>query len=171
LPIGIFEHFLLLDAATVAGYEPGILVVDLLAIQEKLAYDALKKEDQKAASQGLLLPLKLELTPTDAKALELHLPLLERMGFSLAPLGLHVGLHVFSVDAIPSFLLEAQVKDAILAVLSGEDKIRALARFARRQKKTFVLQEALALWTKVKGENHRSLTAYLSRDALSKLFG
>lgn len=165
LPVGIFEHFLLLDAATVAGYEPGILIVDLLAIQEKLAYDALKKEDQKAVSQGLLLPLKLELTPADAKALELHLPLLERMGFSLASLG----SDVFSIDAIPSFLLEAQVKDAILSVLSGEDKIRALARFARRQKKTFVLQEALALWTKVQGENHRSLTAYLSRDALGKL--
>lgn len=165
LPIGIFEHFLLLDAASLDNYEPGILVVDLLAIQEKLAYDALKKEAQKMDSQRLLLPLMLELSKVDRKALEIQLSLLEEMGFSLNPLG----SEVFSVEAIPPFLTTDQVKEAILAVLYGEDKRRALARFARRPKKTFMLQEALALWTKVKGENVKSLTTYMSRDALTKL--
>lgn len=175
LPIGMFEHFLLLDAE-----EPGILVVDLLAAQERIALASLQSQDA-VRSQGLLLPIKIDLPASEVQAVVAHLSDLEKMGFSLRL----IGKDSFCIDAIPAFLEPEAAGDAILAVVYGENGElsrgrmsrnfcnQTLAKFARRQKKVFMLQEALALWKQAKALGalpDQPITVYLSRDAITKWF-
>jgi len=164
LPIGIFEHFLILDAD-----EPGILVVDLLAAQERIALASLQSNEGPARSQGLLLPIKIDLSSSEREAVTAHLSDLERLGFSLRL----IGKDSFCIDATPPFLDPEAVRDAILAFVHGENDVQALAKFARRQKKVFMLQEALALWKQAKALGTlpgQPITVYLSRDAITKWF-
>jgi DNA mismatch repair protein MutL len=169
LPIGLYRNYLLLDAASVDGYGEGVIAVDLLAVQERIALEALQSKETSLAVQRLLLPLKLEFSSGEAAAVASHAQLLENLGISLTP----IGKNAFSVDAIPAFLAEEDVSDAVLLSVHAEDAPKALARFARRQKKVFVLQEALALWKKGKALRalpSQPLMVYLSHDAVAKLF-
>lgn len=163
--IGLWDHFLLLDAASIEGYGSGVVVVDLLATQEEMAFSALQHLGKPIPSQRLLLPVQITLSALEIKEIITHLLELEKVGFSLN----QMGKEVLCVDAIPTFLPQETIKEALLAVVHEEDGKRALARFARRQKKVFVLQEALALWKQVKWLG-KPITTYLSYDAVTKLF-
>lgn len=155
-PIGLFQHYLLLDEGD------GILLVDLLAVQELLAFRSLTKKEG-AISQGLLLPIHVELSPVDAKMVQAHLAEIEKMGFSLRS----IGKNAFLVDAAPPFLDPFDMTEALLKMSHSEEMPKILARFARTQKRNFMLQEALALWNQI---DDKRVAVFLSRDDLAKFF-
>jgi DNA mismatch repair protein MutL len=133
--VGLFENYLLLDGSTMEGYGPGIVWVDLIKAQEVLI--CLEIEQDKVVSQGLLLPIPIELTSVEEN--------LTRYGFSLQC----SGKQTYLIEAIPPFLDESDAKDAIRMILDS-DEPKSVVRFALRRKKRFVLQEALALWRRLK---------------------
>lgn len=133
--IGLFESYLLLDGSTVNGYGPGILWIDLIKAQEILICSEIEQE--KVVSQGLLLPIPIELPAVEENV--------KRYGFSLQC----SGKQSYLIEAIPPFLDESDAKDAI-RMISESDEPRSVVRFALRRKKRFVLQEALALWKRFK---------------------
>ncbi|HEY5234853.1 MAG TPA: hypothetical protein VIJ14_01640, partial [Rhabdochlamydiaceae bacterium] len=94
---------------------------------------------------GLLIPIRLELSPSESIQIEGNLPALELYGFSLRSFGKNLWI----IDAIPSYLDEAEVEQAVRKIAEGEieGSLRnAIAEFAGVQKKRFLLQEALALF-------------------------
>lgn len=137
--VGVWKHFLFAE-----GKEEGIWIVDLLAAQEKIALRQLTNPEKDAPSQGLLLSERVELTAEETKELELRIDELTRMGFSVQA----IGRTTFLVDATPPFVALDQVGEVLKALASGGDLPKKVARFARR-KKTFMIQEALALWKEV----------------------
>jgi DNA mismatch repair protein MutL len=148
--IGLFEHYLLLDASTVEGYQPGILWVDLQKAQQALIWNTLTKPQPEPLAQGLLIPLPIELTAVEAQEFSRRASDLNRIGFSLQQSGKH---HLL-VEAIPPFLDETDALEAVRLILGSEEPFvqlsEKIAHFAVRRKKTFMLQEALALWRSFK---------------------
>lgn len=156
--LGAFAHYLLLDAQSVAERIPletdsGILLVDLQAARARLLFESLTSlKPGKGESQGLLFPLTVELPLAEAEALIANLPLVEERGIGIRALG----KRSFLIDALPASVSEEDVPDWILQLSQGigngpeEERIRSLAlitcRFARANKKSFMIQEGLALF-------------------------
>ncbi|MBS0648485.1 MAG: DNA mismatch repair endonuclease MutL [Verrucomicrobia bacterium] len=167
--IGLFEHYLLLDGSTVGGYEPGIVWVDLQKAHQQLIYRDLN-QDQPVLSQGLLIPLSMELTSSEAEAVSLRRSDLSRCGFLLELSGKHHAL----IEAVPPFLDETDAIEAIRLILQTEEDFPQLsdkiARFAVRKKKTFMLQEALAVWKSFKPLKSREGITWTGTHAIENLF-
>ncbi len=139
--LGIFGHYLFIDENTL------LLLVDLQGASARIAFDAMENPSD-VVSQGLLIPVRLELSPGESAQIEAHLPTLESYGFSLRSFGKNLWI----VDAIPSYLDEAEVEQAVRAIAEGEieESLRkTIAQFVGVQKKRFLLQEALELYKKL----------------------
>jgi len=137
---GLFAHFLFL-------LENGSLrVIDLQAVRERVIFDALASKAP-SAGQGLLIPISVHLSPEESQLLQERLPEIQRIGFSLHP----IGKTAWAIEAIPSFLDADEASDALRAALEGEIP-RKLAQLARTKKTTFMLQEALALYKSPHGK-------------------
>lgn len=164
--IGLFQHYLLLDASSVEGYEPGIIWVDLQKVQENQVCQSLMQEDS-VASQGLLLPVSMELTPLESQLFEHQQTQLVRCGFSAQASGKQTIL----IDAIPPFLEQEDIVDTVHLILQSEDPFSQLAgqvaHFALRRKKRFMLQEALSLWRKCRCKEG---IMYMGQATIEKLF-
>ena len=110
----------------------------------------MNKPEVEALAQGLLLPLSMELTSFEAQEFPHWQAELSRYGFTLQRSGKQNVL----VEAIPPFLDETDALEAIRLILQSEEDFQKfsekVARFAVRRKKTFMLQEALALWRNCK---------------------
>lgn len=136
--LGVFGHYLLIDENT------HLLLVDLQATAARIAFDAME-DPSSVVSQGLLIPVRLELSPGESAQIEAHLPAMESYGFSLRSFGKNLWI----VDAIPSYLDEAEVEQAVRTIAEGEieGSLRnTIAEFAGVHKKRFLIQEALALF-------------------------
>ncbi|HEX4839048.1 MAG TPA: DNA mismatch repair endonuclease MutL [Rhabdochlamydiaceae bacterium] len=151
--IGLFAHYLLLDGSTVKGFEPGIVWVDLNQVQQQLIWHCLNQPESELLTQGLLFPLAMELSSAQAHEFPHKKAELSRCGFVMD----WSGKQSLLIEAIPPFLDETDVVDAIRLVLESEEDFTKLsekiARFAVRRKQSFMLQEALALWRKFKRLN------------------
>lgn len=79
--------------------EDGVVLMDPHAAHERLLYERYMKEvgGDRVASQGLLTPETVELSPGDAQRVRDNLPLLKKMGFGLS----EFGGDAFMVDALP----------------------------------------------------------------------
>ena len=120
-PIGLYRHFLWIDAASVQHLElglesNGILIVDLKAASSRLLFDSLQGEE-KVSQQTLLLPLSFSCSFAEAEQILLNEKELEKMGFSLTS----VGKQSFLIDAIPSLLPEEEAID-FLKIAFMEEK-------------------------------------------------
>lgn len=136
--LGVFGHYLLIDENT------HLLLVDLQAASARIAFDAMDNPSD-IVSQGLLIPIRLELSPAESIQIEGNLPALEMYGFSLRSFGKNLWI----IDAVPSYLDEAEVEQAVRKIAEGEIEgslKKIIAQFAGVQKKRFLLQEALALF-------------------------
>ncbi len=165
-PLGVYEHYLFVDAMTVEGYGSGILMVDLLAAKEKIAFEKIK--EKRVPSQGLLIPEKLELSSLEAKEIELHREELEGAGLSLRLLG----KGAYLIEAVPPFLEIEDLKELICQVVEGKDVSKSVSYLARGKKRSFVLQEALPLFYELmecKGP-FMHIMVHLSQDDIAKLF-
>ena len=127
--LGVFGHYLLIDENT------HLLLVDLRGASARIAFDAMENPSS-VVSQGLLIPIRLELSPGESIQIEGNLPSLELYGFSLRSFGKNLWI----VDAIPSYLDEAEVEQAVrkIAECEIEGSLRnTIAEFAGVQKKDF----------------------------------
>ncbi len=161
--IGVISHYLILDGASTLlpgreQEETGLILVDLKAGAARIAYDQmLRTHNGIVASQGLLLPLTVELTLSEMSLVEAHVQEFRALRFDLRPCGKHTIL----VDAIPAFVESNEVEQCLFELLevmasiekdlSGEqERLRALARsasrFARLRQHRFDLKEAEALY-------------------------
>jgi DNA mismatch repair protein MutL len=151
--IGLWDHFLLIDAQLVEGYESGILLIDLWAAEERLTYEKVKEQGE---SQRLLVPLTIELLPEEVRENEL-----KRLGFVLQ----QIGKTTWAVEAIPPFLDEQSATSAIRAVSQEESYEKMALRITKcMRKKEFVLQEAWIIWQKLfRLPNWSASVRYLNR--------
>jgi len=93
----------------------GIYLVDQHAAHERIVYERLLAERKGAqvATQALLEPLVIELTPTRAQMLELHVQDLTALGFGLEPFG----VNSFRVRHIPTAFAGGDVAGALNEML------------------------------------------------------
>ncbi len=164
-PIGLFEHYLLLDASTVEGYEPGIVWVDLQKAEQMMIEQRLSHTP---AAQGLLLPICVELNSLETKIFLLRQEELTRFGFTLHQGGKQTVL----IDGIPPFLDEGDIEEVIRMILHSEEPFPKLSekvsKFAVRKKKKFTLSEALTLWRNTK--HLSSAITWTGMHEIGKLF-
>jgi len=108
--------------------EDAIKIYDQHASSERVRYEKLKREWEigRLASQKMLLPQKIELTPAEARSLEAGLPLARKLGFDVE----HFGGNSFAISAVPQLLVKSDVREMILEIIGElteavvvEDKI------------------------------------------------
>ncbi len=100
----------------------GMYLVDQHAAHERVLYEAVREEMREAGleAQGLLEPVVVELTPAQEEVFEANRAEWARYGFQLEAFGLHTLL----LRGLPSFLSNADPREAFLSVLEdmGEGK-------------------------------------------------
>jgi DNA mismatch repair protein MutL len=94
--------------------EDGLVLMDPHAAHERVMFDRFMGEILKSrvASQNLLIPQTVELTPQDALRVRRELPLLREMGFGVS----EFGGDTFVVDALPSQFSGADARDFLVEV-------------------------------------------------------
>ena len=101
----------------VAEGPEGMYLIDQHAAHERILYEKLMAEMAKAAvsSQGLLEPLTLELSPSQAAIVEEHLEMLRGVGFEIEPFG----GETYLVRAVPAVLSGDDPRQALLEIIEG----------------------------------------------------
>ena len=101
----------------------GVYLVDQHAAHERVLYEAVREEMREAGlqAQGLLEPVVVELTPAQEEAFEAHGGEWNKYGFELEAFG----PHSFLLRGLPSFLSDADPREAFLSVLEdmGEGSV------------------------------------------------
>src|SRR6202040_1371150 len=79
----------------------GLVLVDQHAAHERILFEKLRRdmESEGVPTQGLLIPLTVNVTPKDYDWITTNAPTLEKMGFSLEPFG----NSTLKIDGIPQF--------------------------------------------------------------------
>jgi DNA mismatch repair protein MutL len=113
----------------IAADADGLLIIDQHAAHERVLFERMLKRASEGAvaSQRLLLPQTVELSPRDAAELRQRLPLLERMGFGIA----EFGDRSFIVDALPSWLAPQGIDQLLRTML---DEIEQAGREINRER-------------------------------------
>lgn len=93
----------------------GLLMVDPHALHERWNYDRLV-EERKKGGQGktLLLPVEMELSPTETASADEAAPALEEYGFAIQ----RTAPNRLAVTAVPSFIPPAQVEKLVRQILA-----------------------------------------------------
>jgi DNA mismatch repair protein MutL len=94
----------------------GLHVIDQHAAHERVGYERIKAGycSSRLAQQQLLLPLQLELTPSESAAASEHRDQIARLGFDIEPFG----AATWQVLAIPALLVGARVEGLVRDVLA-----------------------------------------------------
>ena len=101
----------------------GVYLVDQHAAHERVLYEMVRDEIQETGlqAQGLLEPVVVELSPAQEEAMEAHNDVWSRYGFHLESFGPHSLL----LRGLPSFLSDADPREAFLSVLEDLGEGRA----------------------------------------------
>ena len=107
-------------AATESGYflvetDAGSVTVNPQAARERIAFEALFRSAGPVASQALLIPDVVKLSPMDAARIRASLSDMTSMGFSIE----EFGRDTFKVDAVPQIALGAKPAD-ILSTIAAD---------------------------------------------------
>ena len=99
----------------VAEGPDGLYLIDQHAAHERVLFEQLmaQQSQDQVPSQSLLEPVNLTLPPEKAHVLTDHLPVLEKLGFDVAPFG----PNTFSVRAIPALIVGGDPQAALNAVV------------------------------------------------------
>ena len=103
----------------IAENDDGMYLIDQHAAEERINYERIQKalKEKKVTSQSLLLPITIELSPSDALTLYNHLDYLESIGFIIE----EFGVNTFAIKAEPIWIRpefeEATVRDIIDQVI------------------------------------------------------
>jgi len=141
LPLMDFENIQikarLFNTYIVAETADEVLFIDQHIAEERVLYEKLRKqmEQQGVPSQGLLLPITVELSPTQVAVLDSALEILTRMGFALEPFG----GRTIVVRAIPSVMQRGDVKQTVM------DLMDQIATSPDKQDRLKLQEEALIM--------------------------
>ena len=107
-------------AQSASGYllvetDSGIVTINPHAARERIAYERLLSGSQKAASQTLLIPETLKMSPVDSARISSSLTAIRDMGFQVEPFG----TDTFKIDAVPQ-LLGSLSPSAVLATIARD---------------------------------------------------
>ncbi len=97
----------------ISGEGQGITVVNQRAAHARIIFEKLSQDNTTPASQVLLLPHTLDITPSDAALLRENLNELTAMGFEIQDLG----QHTFVVHAIPQILQNEPIEALLFDML------------------------------------------------------
>lgn len=151
--IGMFSHYLFLHAQSAllkivdVKESVAMIGIDLYAVESKILFDKMMKNQGSKGSQALLFPDTLVFSKAESEGLLSILDELHQLGLGLYP----IGESAFLVETIPEFIKQEQVKDLMLACLQG-NKERGNRKYAailsgwiRKNKQTFSQDRALRL--------------------------
>ena len=160
-PIGLYKHFLWVEAASVPSLgmsSEGLLFMDLKEAGAQVLFESLKGKTIGKEKQQLLVPITLSCTVDEAEEISSALDELDSLGFSLEK-----GRQCFLVEAIPPSLDEEEVVEFIRDfIFSGE---KGESREQRRQRQLAVACHKLS---SNKRKEHTLLSAVALLSALLK---
>lgn len=106
---------ILFNTYIVAESGDEVLFIDQHIADERIIYEKLRKQMQQESvpSQGLLLPITIELSPTQALASEIAVNMISSMGFDIEPFG----GNTIIVRAIPSITQFGDIKQMIVELI------------------------------------------------------
>lgn len=105
--------------------EHGIYIIDQHAAHERIIYEEIvnckTEQNSLTESQGLLLPINLNLTASETNILEENIVYFDELGFEIADLG----KFTFSIHAVPRILADKNCKNIIIDILANllEEKV------------------------------------------------
>jgi len=107
-------------AQSASGYllvetDSGIVTINPHAARERIAYERLLSGSQKAASQTLLIPETVKMSPVDSARISSSLSVIRDMGFQVEPFG----TDTFKIDAVPQ-ILGSLSPSAVLATIARD---------------------------------------------------
>lgn len=131
------------DSYILVESEAGLLIIDQHSAHERVLFERAMRSiaDGGAASQKLLFPVTLELTPFELDALESHGELIARMGYEVAPFGGNAVIMHAAPAPHPRFDAERCLRE-LVADLSG-GRFGALANRMERFASTFACRAAI----------------------------
>ena len=101
----------------------GMYLIDQHAAHERIRYEELRAQRERmgVASQELLDPLPIELSPRQAMLLEPHAATLAAFGVEVAPFGRtsSVGANTFLIKRVPAGLAEGDIVGAVMELLDA----------------------------------------------------
>lgn len=99
----------------IAEFNDEVLFIDQHIADERIIYEKLRKniEQESVPSQGLLLPITVELSPSQALVSEIAVDMLSNMGFDIEPFG----GNTIIVRAIPSVIKRGDIKQMIIDLI------------------------------------------------------
>lgn len=114
----IFSHkgFQLYNKYIISAHENGLLVIDQQRAHERILYEhyvATKERNLATASQQVLFPVTIELTPNDFVLLETLMPHFKLLGFEIEPFGKNTVV----VQGTPAELGEFNTQEMIEGIL------------------------------------------------------
>lgn len=142
---GSHEPFVqLLNRFIVTQTAKGIVIIDQQSAHERILFERYlnRMKDQAPASQRLLIPLTIEVSPEDVALMEELVPEFLQAGFEVT----HFGRNAFLVHAVPQELDEAAIRETIERIL--EDVKRETSR--ENQDSAVRMARSLALRTCIK---------------------
>lgn len=105
----IFNTYIIAEASD------ELLIIDQHIAEEKVLYEKLKRQmkESNVPSQGLLLPVTVELTPSQLTILNSALGIMNRMGFDIE----NFGGRTVVIRAVPSVLQKGDVKKIVMELI------------------------------------------------------
>jgi len=93
----------------------GLLLIDQHVAHERILYEEFKKlmNEKKITMQHLLLPLPVEVSPTQKILIQEYNDMLQELGFILEPFG----GNTFLLKAIPYFIKNADLTEMIIKII------------------------------------------------------
>jgi DNA mismatch repair protein MutL len=137
----------------VAEGPDGLYIIDQHAAHERIRYDELMAQDEEIASQALLTPLTLDLTPEEQAAFEESSASLSQLGFEVAPFG----GRTYVVRAIPAVLVEGNVEEALRELLDEVLPGKTEKDWRRKALATVACHGAVKAGQSLSGEELRGL--------------
>ncbi|MGR3973619.1 MAG: DNA mismatch repair endonuclease MutL [Candidatus Rhabdochlamydia sp.] len=164
--LAIFKEYLLLNAASIDASAEGIIFVHLQKAHEWLLYNEFLAAPREERSQGLLIPLCLNLSSQECQMLEEKRSFLQEVGFAFEK----SGERSYFIQGLPSFVREQDALDVIRELLDQPAGYQLLTKFVSKKKTQFMLQEALALWHKVKDLHNKEIVTLVGYHGIERLF-
>jgi DNA mismatch repair protein MutL len=154
----------ILGCYLVCSSSRGLALIDQHAAHERVAFEKLRRELNHGAAQtqSLLIPQTLDLTAGELALLEKKLPMLERFGYLLEP----VGRSAYAVTAVPAFLPEGDYRQALrqmVAELAEVDDSAKLRQHLEERLATIACHSVIRANRKLEMNEMRALLNDLDR--------
>jgi len=126
--VGVYQEYIFADMTL--DNEVGLFIIDGKRALQRITFeDLLAKKESKVASQQLIAPISLQLSPHEAAALSELLPVFQTMGFEIR----EFGRAAFLIESAPSHMhvseLEPFFKEAVKE--EEEDPVKRMRKLAR----------------------------------------